>query len=56
VLTGLVPLMLIATNVIAPGYERPMLHSTIGLVLLGVASAMVFLGWRIMQKIINVKV
>jgi len=56
VLTGLVPVMLLATNLVAPAYSRPMLHSTIGLVLLGVATGMVFLGWKIMQKIINVKV
>jgi Flp pilus assembly protein TadB len=56
VLTGLPPLLLIGISVIAPIYAHPMFHTPIGLALLGVSAVMVFSGWKVMNKIINVKV
>jgi tight adherence protein B len=56
ILTGLPPLLAIGTSVIAPQYAHPLLHTTMGIVLLVVAACMVMGGWKVMQKIINVKV
>jgi Flp pilus assembly protein TadB len=54
VLTGLPPLMLIGLSVMAPQYAHPMFHTTVGIILLGIGATMVFAGWRVMMKIINV--
>jgi len=56
VLTGLPPLLLIGISVISPAYAHPMFHTTIGIGLIIVSALMVFTGWKIMNKIINVKV
>jgi len=55
VLTGLPPLLLVAMHFVDPAYEHPLFHTTGGIVLLVVATGMVLGGWRVMQKIINVK-
>jgi tight adherence protein B len=56
VLTGLPPLLLIGISFISPAYAHPMFHTTIGIGLIIVSALMVFTGWKIMNKIINVKV
>jgi Flp pilus assembly protein TadB len=56
VLTGMPPLLLIGITVIAPVYAHPLLHTPIGLGLLVLSALMVFSGWKVMGKIINVKV
>jgi tight adherence protein B len=56
VLTGLPPLLLIGMHFIAPAYSRPLLHSAGGIVALVIGTAMVLGGWKVMMKIIDVKV
>jgi Flp pilus assembly protein TadB len=56
VLTGMPPMLLIGITVIAPVYAHPLLHTPIGLGLLVLSALMVFSGWKVMSKIINVKV
>jgi tight adherence protein B len=56
VLSGLPPLMLLGLTVIAPTYAHPLFHTTLGIVLLGVAALMVFGGWRVMKRIVTVEV
>lgn len=56
VLTGMPPLLLIGITIIAPVYAHPLLHTPIGLGLLILSAVMVFSGWKVMGKIINVKV
>jgi tight adherence protein B len=56
VLTGMPPLLLIGITIIAPIYAHPLLHTPIGLGLLVLSALMVFSGWKVMGKIINVKV
>jgi Flp pilus assembly protein TadB len=53
VLTALPPVMLLGITVLAPAYGRPLLHTTGGLVLMGVGAAMVLAGWKVMMRIIN---
>lgn len=56
VLTGMPPVMLVALMVIAPKYQRPLFHTTIGIILLGVAAGMLAAGWFVMSKIANPEV
>jgi tight adherence protein B len=56
VLTGLPPLLLIGISFISPAYAHPMFHTTVGIGLIIVSGLMVFTGWKVMNKIINVKV
>jgi tight adherence protein B len=56
VLSGLPPLMLLGLSVIAPTYAHPLFHTTLGIILLGVAACMVFGGWRVMKRIVTVEV
>ena len=53
VLSGLPPLMLGALSVIAPSYSHPLFHTTLGMVMLGVAAVMVLCGWLVMKRIVN---
>jgi tight adherence protein B len=55
VLTSLPPLLLVAISVISPQYAHPLLHTTIGIILLVVAALMVFAGWKVMKKITTMK-
>jgi tight adherence protein B len=55
-LTALPAVMLAGLSFLAPGYARPLFHSTFGIILLVFGIGMVFAGWKIMGKIINVKV
>lgn len=56
VLTALPAVMLAGLTFVAPVYAHPLFHSTFGIILLVIATGMVFAGWKIMGKIINVKV
>jgi tight adherence protein B len=55
VLTALPPLLLVGIALIAPRYAQPLLHTTVGLILLVVAGLMVFAGWKVMKKITTIK-
>ncbi len=55
VLTGLPPLLLLAISLVSPQYAHPLLHTTIGVILLVVAALMVFGGWKVMKKITTIK-
>jgi tight adherence protein B len=56
VLTGLPVVMLVGLSLIAPSYSHPLFHTTLGGILLGVASCMVFGGWRVMKRIVTLEV
>jgi tight adherence protein B len=56
VLTSLPIVLLIGLTVIAPQYVHPLYHSTVGIVLLVISAAMVFGGFRVMKRIVNVQV
>jgi tight adherence protein B len=56
VLTGLPGALLLAMMVVSPLYAKPLLHTTMGLVALGVSAGMVLAGWKALKKITNVKV
>jgi Flp pilus assembly protein TadB len=45
--------MLAGLSVIAPQYSHPLFHTTMGIVLLGVAAVMVVCGWLVMKRIVN---
>jgi tight adherence protein B len=55
VLTGLPGVLLLGLSVVSPRYSHPLLHTTMGLVALGVGTVMVLTGWRVMKKITDVK-
>ena len=55
VLTALPGVLLIGINLVSPLYAHPLFHTTIGIVLLGVGSIMVFMGWKALAKITNVE-
>jgi tight adherence protein B len=55
VLTALPGLLLAGISVISPKYAFPLLHTTVGIVLLIVGGVMVFAGWKVMKKISDVK-
>jgi tight adherence protein B len=55
VLSGLPVVLLLALNLIAPEYERPMFHTTVGIVLLIISALMVFAGWKVMNRIVQVE-
>lgn len=56
VLTSLPGVLLLGLMLISPLYAHPLFHTTLGIALLGVGACMVFAGWKVMQKITNVKV
>jgi Flp pilus assembly protein TadB len=56
VLSGLPPAMLGALSVIAPQYSHPLFHTTMGIVMLVVATGMVISGWLVMKRIVNPEV
>jgi tight adherence protein B len=53
VLSGLPVVMLIGLSLIAPEYSHPLLHTTLGIILLAVAGVMVVAGWGVMRRIVN---
>ena len=55
VLTSLPPLLLVGISLIAPKYSHPMFHTVGGIVLLCISSVMVFAGWRVMKRIVDVE-
>ena len=55
VLTALPGVLLLGINVVSPLYAKPLLHTTMGIVLLFVAAMMVFAGWKVMKKITDVE-
>ncbi|MGB9185470.1 MAG: VWA domain-containing protein [Solirubrobacteraceae bacterium] len=55
VLTALPGVLLLGINVVSPLYAKPLLHTTIGIVLLFVAAMMVYGGWKVMKKITDVE-
>ena len=55
VLTALPGVLLLGINVVSPRYGKPLLHTTIGIVLLCVAAGMVFAGFKVMKKITDVE-
>jgi tight adherence protein B len=55
VLTGLPPLLLVAISLVSPQYAHPLLHTTIGIILVIVGGLMVFGGWKVMKKITTIK-
>ena len=56
VLTALPGLLLIGISVVSPQYAYPFFHTTMGFVCIGVGALMVFAGWKVMEKIAEVKV
>jgi tight adherence protein B len=56
VLTGLPPALLVAMSFIAPAYSHPLFHTTIGIILVIIASCMVVGGWRVMRRIVTPEV
>jgi tight adherence protein B len=56
VLSALPPALLVGLSVIEPSYARPLLHTTLGVVLLVVATLMVIAGWAVMRRIVNPEV
>lgn len=55
VLTALPPLLLLGITVVSPRYAWPLLHTTLGIILLIVGALMVFAGWKVMRKITTIK-
>ncbi len=55
VLTALPGVLLLGINVVSPLYAKPLLHTTMGIVLLFVAAMMVYGGWKVMKKITDVE-
>ena len=53
VLTGMPPALLVALTFLAPQYQRPLFHTTAGIVLLFFAAGMLGAGWMVMSKIVN---
>jgi tight adherence protein B len=56
VLTGLPVVLLLGLTVLSPSYAHPLLHTTLGLMALGVGAVMIFGGWKVMGKITRIKV
>ncbi len=54
VLTGLPPMMLLGMTVLAPQYAHPLFHTTAGVALLVIGTLMVFSGWKVMMRIVNI--
>jgi Flp pilus assembly protein TadB len=54
VLTALPGVLLVGINLVSPLYAYPLFHTTIGIVLMGVGTGMVFAGWKVMKKITTV--
>lgn len=48
--------LLIFISMINPGYERPLFHSTVGLIALGIALGLVGMGGLVIKKIVEIKV
>jgi Flp pilus assembly protein TadB len=48
--------LLVIISLINPGYTRPLFHTTIGLVALGVGGALSGLGSFLINKIVSIKV
>ena len=55
VLTGLPAVLLLAMSIMSPAYAKPLLHTTMGIVLLAVGATMVYAGFRVMKKITDVE-
>jgi len=55
VLTALPGVLLLGLVLISPVYAYPLLHTTVGNVLLGVGATMVFCGWKVLKKISTVQ-
>jgi tight adherence protein B len=56
VLSALPPAMLVTLSLVAPSYAHPLLHTTLGIVLLVIATLMVVAGWAVMTRIVNPEV
>jgi Flp pilus assembly protein TadB len=55
VLTALPGVLLLGINIVSPLYAKPLLHTTMGIVLLFVGAMMVYAGWKVMKKITDVE-
>lgn len=56
ILTFLPPVILLIMQVISPHYVRPLLHTTAGVVSLGVAATLVVAGSLVMKRIVDIEV
>ncbi len=56
VLTGLPVVLLLGLTVLSPSYAHPLLHTTLGLIALGIGGVMIFGGWKVMGKITRIRV
>ena len=55
VLTSLPGVLLLGVNVISPLYAKPLLGTTLGIILLCVGACMCVAGWKVMKKITTVQ-
>ena len=55
-LTALPPLMLVAVMVVSPKYAQPLFHTPAGIVVLCICAVMVFMGWLVIRRIVEVEV
>ncbi len=55
-LTALPPLMLVAVSVVSPRYAQPLFHTVAGIVVLCICAFMVFMGWMVIRRIVEVEV
>ena len=55
-LTALPPLMLVAVSVVSPRYAQPLFHTAAGIVVLCICAFMVFMGWMVIRRIVEVEV
>lgn len=55
VLTALPIVVVIAIDLIGQGYERPLFHTRIGIIIIVVAALMVLTGSQVMKKIVEIK-
>jgi tight adherence protein B len=56
ILTAMPPVMLLAFTIIDSSYERPMFHTTGGLVALGIGTVLVLAGSLVMKRIVDIEV
>jgi len=55
IISGLPPLVGMAMAVLNPGYFDPMFESAVGYFLVAIAATMIFCGWLIIRKIVDVE-
>jgi Flp pilus assembly protein TadB len=56
VLTGMPPALLVALTFLAPQYQKPLFHTTMGIVLLFFSAGLLGAGWVVMSKIVKPEV